>query len=416
MVPLLCTFVPIRANACTPSQDSTKVLAPSGDPLKVYVDCDHCDMGYIKDNIRFVDYVRDMTEADIHLMIRRVGTGSGGHKYTLTYLVRDGFAGRNDVLTYVSNSTDTRDAERQGLVQTIKLGLMPYVIKSSLAKYFSISYNGTSERELPGDEKDPWNSWVFQIDIGADIHGEESKKEYSLNGSLSAERVTDAWKINFDFDENYDYDRYYFSDGTHEITRQHDEDYDGLVAKSLSPRGSLGLFSTAGASTYDNIQFSAGIGPAIEFDIFPYSEYTHHEFSFQYHITPHYSNYIYETVFLKYEQLLIKHGISINYNLIEPWGEIDCDVDGSSLFNNLTKNRLDLEASLDIQIYRGLSVHFWGKYSLINNQLSLPKGNSTNEEILLNLRQQATSHSYRASVGLRYTFGSIYNNTVNTRF
>ncbi len=36
--------------------------------------------------------------------------------------------------------------------------------------------------------------------------------------------------------------------------------------------------------------------------------------------------------------------------------------------------------------------------------------------MLLRIRQLETNYRYFGSVGLRYTFGSIYNNVVNPRF
>jgi len=43
-------------------------------------------------------------------------------------------------------------------------------------------------------------------------------------------------------------------------------------------------------------------------------------------------------------------------------------------------------------------------------------GSATEEEILLEQRQLATQYDYFLSLGLRYTFGSIYSNVVNPRF
>jgi hypothetical protein len=54
--------------------------------------------------------------------------------------------------------------------------------------------------------------------------------------------------------------------------------------------------------------------------------------------------------------------------------------------------------------------------SRIRNQLYLPRGEATDEEILVRQRQLATSYQYYISVGFSYSFGSIYNNVVNTRF
>jgi hypothetical protein len=57
-----------------------------------------------------------------------------------------------------------------------------------------------------------------------------------------------------------------------------------------------------------------------------------------------------------------------------------------------------------------------GSVSRIRDQLYLKAGDATDEEILLRRRQLATSYRYRFSVGVTYTFGSIFNNVVNPRF
>ena len=41
---------------------------------------------------------------------------------------------------------------------------------------------------------------------------------------------------------------------------------------------------------------------------------------------------------------------------------------------------------------------------------------ATQEEILLNRQELATDYSYWGSMGVSYTFGSIYNNILNPRF
>jgi hypothetical protein len=40
----------------------------------------------------------------------------------------------------------------------------------------------------------------------------------------------------------------------------------------------------------------------------------------------------------------------------------------------------------------------------------------TNEEILVRQLELATGYQYEFSVGISYSFGSIYNNVVNPRF
>ena len=57
-----------------------------------------------------------------------------------------------------------------------------------------------------------------------------------------------------------------------------------------------------------------------------------------------------------------------------------------------------------------------GEIAYINDQLNLRKGDLTEAERLLRLKEQATNYSIGGSIGLSYTFGSIYNNVVNPRF
>jgi hypothetical protein len=57
----------------------------------------------------------------------------------------------------------------------------------------------------------------------------------------------------------------------------------------------------------------------------------------------------------------------------------------------------------------------FGLVSYVRDQLYLPAGDATEEEVLLRLRQLETSYFYQVSFGVSYTFGSIYNSVVNPR-
>lgn len=69
-----------------------------------------------------------------------------------------------------------------------------------------------------------------------------------------------------------------------------------------------------------------------------------------------------------------------------------------------------------MRVTQGLSIEVGGQLAFIHNQLNLPKGDADLEEILLRRRQLETNYRGGVDFGLRYRFGSIYNNVVNTRF
>jgi len=54
----------------------------------VFLDCSRrlCDMDYIRTEITFVNYMRDRENADVHVLITRRTTGSGGYEYTLNFM------------------------------------------------------------------------------------------------------------------------------------------------------------------------------------------------------------------------------------------------------------------------------------------------------------------------------------------
>ncbi|MBP1769801.1 MAG: hypothetical protein H6P96_419, partial [Candidatus Aminicenantes bacterium] len=105
LVPLLTLAArPARAQEGQAGVDEMKKTA-----LKVFLDCDDCDLEYIKTEITFVNYVRDRLEAQVHVLISTQGTGGGGVEYTLTFIGQNDFKDVQDLQKYYSNKTDTDD-------------------------------------------------------------------------------------------------------------------------------------------------------------------------------------------------------------------------------------------------------------------------------------------------------------------
>jgi hypothetical protein len=71
---------------------------------------------------------------------------------------------------------------------------------------------------------------------------------------------------------------------------------------------------------------------------------------------------------------------------------------------------------ISYRLVRGLNLDVFGSYARIHDQLSLSKGDATLDEILLRRRELATDYDYSISVGISYTFGSVFSNVVNPRF
>ncbi len=37
----------------------------------VYLDCEYCNLDYIKENVQYINYVRDRKEAELHILFTR---------------------------------------------------------------------------------------------------------------------------------------------------------------------------------------------------------------------------------------------------------------------------------------------------------------------------------------------------------
>jgi hypothetical protein len=403
-----------------PAQDVDSLIferasLQEANPPRIFVDCRQCDQVYLRREVPFVNYVRDRQDADVHLLVTEQSTGSGGSEYVLNFIGHGRFTGEDQRLVYTSRKGDTRDEERSGMAQRIKLGLIPYVAQTPLAAQLSV---GFSEQDAPlGQtvENDPWKSWVFEIEGDGSVSGEASQRSLFVGASLAADRVTETWKLQARL--HADHRRRRFEQEGEEPIRSRLTSRQAVtsVVYSLAEKWSAGVFSRAYSSTYENIDLGLRIAPAMEFSVFPYDESSRRELTFVYRVGYHSMNYIEETIFAKTAEILSSESITGRLRVVQPWGSIFVFLEGSHYLHDFGKNRLELFSNVDVRVFKGLSLRLSGGLEIIHDQLYLPGGEGTLEDLLLQQKQLATTYEYRGSMGLSYTFGSIFSNVVNTR-
>lgn len=401
---------------------STTLSAQSSDRLdpipNVYLDCSSCDISYIRSNITFVNYVRDQDDASVYLLINDLATGGGGREYTLIFSEIGLQNGRSDTLRYVSSSTDSNDERRIGLNRYIKIGLIPYVSETVAIRSLDIFYEAP-ETDLADEEDkivDPWNSWVFDVNVRSNLSGQSSETNFGLYSGFEAERTTHIWKIRTNLRGEIRRRTLEVSSGTLNINRDWGNFWQ-MIGYSLSDHATVALFAGSSFNRSNNIAFDSYVAPAIEYNFFPYNEFQERRFIVQYQLTPRFRRYFNTTVFGKDEELIMSQEISSRLRYDQRWGRIDVRVSGLNYFHDTAINRLEINPSFNIRIVRGLSVSLSGRYRVINDQLSLEGAVDPNDpENIISGGQRPTSYDYSISFGLSYTFGSIYNNIVNPRF
>ncbi len=397
------------------AQEEIVIEALQESAVKVFLDITPRYDEYVKTEIPFVNYVRDRKQAQVYIMLTTQQTGSGGTEHTITFTGQLNCAALNDTLVFVSKQNDSEESIRIGIVQYLKMGLIRYVNTTPLREFLSINFKLGTDQSNKSKVVDKWDYWVFNINTTNRLNGEKSRKTFSSSGSLSADRVTPDWKASFNISANYNRRDNTTSTCTSSYyTRS--QNFRGLVVKSLSEHWSNGIFVNAESSSINNIESSYDISPAVEYNVFPYSESTRREFRLLYRVGFVDSRYNEETVYYKMRDTLFRENLSATYEIKERWGSISSSIEGSNYLHDLSLNRLELNNNINLRLFEGLSLDFMGNVSMIHDDLSIPNEGATDEEILLNVKKLASKYEFSVSLGLRYTFGSIYSNVVNPRF
>ncbi|MEO5589539.1 MAG: hypothetical protein ABIS03_08130 [Gemmatimonadaceae bacterium] len=393
---------------------------PAGGQLRVFLDCNTrgCDFDYFRTEVPFVDYVRDRTDATVHVLVTTQPTGGGGTEYTMNFIGRKEMSGTSDTLSYIAPNASTDDDRRKGIARTLKLGLVRYVARTPSAGNLQITYAQPSAAAAAaaGPTRDRWNYWVFRTRAGGNFNGESSQRFTNLNGSLSANRTTKAWKINTSLSGNYSESSFTFSGGNKFTSYSRSYGLSELVVKSLGDHWSAGQRASVTSSTFLNQKVAARFAPAVEFNFFPYNESTRRSLTLLYSVGVNAYRYRDTTIFEKLEEVRPDNSLVASLSLTQPWGSVNSSIEGAAFLDDLSKRRLVLFNSVNARLVKGLSLNLFGSVSLVRDQLYLRKLGATDEEILLQRRQLATSYRYFAGVSLTYTFGSIFNNIVNPRF
>ena len=122
------------------SQETTaKTDTLRKDALNVFMDASD----YIRKEIPYVNYVRDIKDAGVYIISTYQRTGSGGWEYTYFLVGQKEYAGMRDTISFVTSPDETDDETRIKSVRTLKMGLMRYMAKTPLSKYMNIKDNNS---------------------------------------------------------------------------------------------------------------------------------------------------------------------------------------------------------------------------------------------------------------------------------
>lgn len=411
---IVCWLAPASLIAQDVEADTTQQTLTG---LRVYLDCDECDFDHVRSEIAYVNYVRDPEQADVHLFITDQRTGSNGRLYELSFLGRGDYASIEYTFEQTVDGNATNDEMRQAINEAIRLGLVPYVVQTEPLSDFQLQYTGMPQAADAEPPNDPWKYWVFTAYVGSiELELESNRTVFDSRWGLFADHVTDDWKLRIRPYFNYDLvkiKREGNPDVRSSISRHGLESY---AIRSLGPHWSVGVFGDYLTRNDQNIRNEYELMPGVEYSILPYEEATRREITVTYQLGLTYVDYFEETIFNQTEEALARQELSLSVAIQQPWGEVFGSLEGSHYFHDFTKRRAELFGFISVRLFEGLSIRVRGDIEMVQDQLNLPLGDASIEEILLQQRELATDFEFSGSVALTYRFGSQFANIVNTRF
>ena len=103
VVALVLSMAAVAAAQQAPAQ-------PRPDKIRIFLDCSFfCDETYLKQEITWVDYMRDRRDADVHVLVTTQNTGGGGTEYTIKFIGLGAFNGVQQTLRYNAPQSATSD-------------------------------------------------------------------------------------------------------------------------------------------------------------------------------------------------------------------------------------------------------------------------------------------------------------------
>lgn len=399
------------------AQDSIRT-GEVADRLKVFLEGDEIsddDFDYLRNIIDFADFVNDPKVADVHIIIIREQTGSGGYNYSV-WFNGNSF---NDLNEFTLNTSimpgETIHRSRELLGRTVIRGIMPFFNEVDDSKNYKLTLKrDKSENFNKSPINDKWRNWVFKLSLWGGYNYEDQIKGYNYITALKADKVTDKVKI-----KNYLYltkdMKTYQSDGNEIEYRYIYNSYSNTTTYSLSDHWSIRSYISPYQNTYYNQKFTFSGNLAAEFNIFPWDISEKKILSMAYAVGFASMNFYELTVRNKMSETLPVHKLNIRAKAVQPWGEITTTVVASQYLTDLSLYRLSLNSVFSFRITKGISFDFSFIVNEVHDEIYTSARRYSIEDVILGNIDLPSTIEISSTVGLTFRFGSIYNNVVNNR-
>jgi hypothetical protein len=87
--------------------------------LAIFLDCGFCDETFIRQEMTYLDHVRDREVASVHVLVTQENTGAGGQAQTFDLIGLGPFQGMDFSTVYTTNVDATEAEVRDGFLRTL---------------------------------------------------------------------------------------------------------------------------------------------------------------------------------------------------------------------------------------------------------------------------------------------------------
>lgn len=168
-------------------------------------------------------------------------------------------------------------------------------------------------------------------------------------------------------------------------------------------------------SEFGNRDLAVAADVGIEYNLFRWQEATSRQLVAIATVGARYFDYDEITIFGRTTETRPVASLVFAGETRQTWGSADGSIRHTRYLHDPNIFSLSGNVGGNIRLSRGLSLNFGGYGEKVKDQLFLPRGDASDEEVLTRQRALATAYRYGLYVGVSFTFGSIYNTVVNPR-
>lgn len=168
-------------------------------------------------------------------------------------------------------------------------------------------------------------------------------------------------------------------------------------------------------SEFGNRDLSVALDFGLEYNLFPWQEATSRQLVAIAAVGGRYFDYDEITIYDRTAETRPVASFILAGETRQAWGSADGSLRHTRYLHDLNVFSVSGDVGANIRLSRGLSLDLGAYGEKVKDQLFLPRGDVSDEEVLTRQRALATAYRFGVYVGVSFTFGSIYNTIVNPR-